>query len=92
MLYLDVESLQSKGGKTYQSIELTPTDTKQSIFKVKLLIDKAKKQIYSAQLFDKNGSRYTYTVNSFIPNAPAAADSFIFDPKKHPGVEVVDLR
>ncbi|UEG52217.1 outer membrane lipoprotein carrier protein LolA [Mucilaginibacter daejeonensis] len=84
--------LQSKGGKTYQAIELTPTDAKQSIFKIKLLIDKAKKQIYSAQLFDKNGSRYTYTVNSFTPNAPAAADAFTFNPKKYPGVEVVDLR
>jgi len=84
--------LQKQGGKTYQAIELTPTDAKQSIFKIKLLIDKVKKQIYSAQLFDKNGGRYTYTIKSLVPNAPAAADAFTFNTKAHPGVEVVDLR
>jgi len=84
--------LQKAAGKNYQAVELTPTDAKQSIFKIKLLIDKAKKQIYSAQLFDKNGGRYTYTIKSFVPNAPVAADAFNFNTKSHPGVEVVDLR
>jgi len=84
--------LQKAGGKSYQAVELTPTDAKQSIFKIKLLIDKARKQIYSAQLFDKNGGRYTYTIKSFVPNAPATADAFTFNTKSHPGVEVVDLR
>ncbi|MDB5146564.1 MAG: Outer rane lipoproteinsorting protein, partial [Mucilaginibacter sp.] len=53
---------QKIAGKTYQNIELTPEDDKKAIFKVKLTIDKVKKQIYSALLFDKNGNRYTYTV------------------------------
>jgi chaperone LolA len=84
--------LQKQGGKNYQAIELTPTDAKQNIFKVKLLIDATKKQIYSAQLFDKNGSRYLYTINSFTANPTASADLFTFNTKAHPGVEVVDLR
>jgi outer membrane lipoprotein-sorting protein len=84
--------MQKQGAKSYQAVELTPTDSKQSIFKVKLLIDKVKKQIYSAQLFDKNGGRYTYTIRSFVPNAPVTADAFTFNTKNHPGVEVVDLR
>lgn len=84
--------LQKLGGKSYQAVELTPTDGKQSIFKIKLLIDKTKKQIYSAQLFDKNGGRYTYTIKTFVPNAPVPADAFTFNTKTHPGVEVVDLR
>jgi len=84
--------LQKQGGKNYKAIQLTPTDTKQNIFKVKLLIDAAKKQIYSAQLFDKNGSRYTYTINSLTPNASVANDVFTYNTKAHPGVEVVDLR
>jgi outer membrane lipoprotein-sorting protein len=80
------------GGKAYQEIDLTPDDASKSFFKVRLLIDKAKKQIYSALIFDRNGNRYTYTLKSFIPNPPVAESIFSFDPKAHKGVEVVDLR
>lgn len=83
---------QKIAGKVYQNIELTPEDDKKSIFKVKLTIDKEKKQIYSALLFDKNGNRYTYTVRTFTPNVPAPDATFAWDAKGHPGVEVVDLR
>lgn len=79
-------------GKTYQVIDLTPENEKQSIFKVRLLVDKAKKQIYNALLFDKNGNKYNYTVKAFTPNAPTTDATFAWDAKAHPGVEVVDLR
>ncbi|MFS2185545.1 outer membrane lipoprotein-sorting protein [Mucilaginibacter sp. SG538B] len=83
---------QKIAGKVYQNIELTPEDDKKAIFKVKLTIDKVKKQLYSALLFDKNGNRYTYTVRTFTPNVPAPDATFAWDAKGHPGVEVVDLR
>jgi len=83
---------QKISGKTYQNIELSPEDDKKAIFKVKLTIDKVKKQLYSALLFDKNGNRYTYTVRTFTPNVPAPDATFAWDAKGHPGVEVVDLR
>jgi outer membrane lipoprotein-sorting protein len=83
---------QKIAGKAYQNIELTPEDDKKAIFKVKLTIDKVKKQIYSALLFDKNGNRYTYTVRTFTPNVPAPDATFAWDAKGHPGVELVDLR
>lgn len=83
---------QKISGKVYQNIELTPEDDKKAIFKVKLTIDKVKKQLYSALLFDKNGNRYTYTVRTFTPNVPAPDATFAWDAKGHPGVEVVDLR
>lgn len=80
------------GGKVYQEIDLTPEDIKKPFFKVRLQIDKAKKQIYSALIFDKNGNRYTYMLKSFVPNIPVSDNTFVFDPKAHKGVEVVDLR
>ena len=83
---------QKIAGKVYQAIDLTPEDAKQSIFKVRLLIDKVKKQIYSAMLFDKKGNKYNYTVSSFTPNAQVADNVFAWDAKAHPGVELVDLR
>jgi outer membrane lipoprotein-sorting protein len=79
-------------GKTYQVIDLTPEDINKSFFKIRLMIDKAKKQIYSAQIFDNNGSRYNYTVKTMTPDPQAGAATFTYDAKSHPGVEVVDLR
>jgi outer membrane lipoprotein-sorting protein len=79
-------------GKTYQEIDLTPEDPDKQFFKVRLTIDKIKKQIYSALIFDKNGSHYNYTVRSFTGNPPVAETIFTFDPKEHKGVEVVDLK
>lgn len=79
-------------GKLCQIIDLTPEDTKKQFFKVRLTIDKTKKVIYSALIFDKNGSRYTYTIRSFVPNPKMPENAFTFDKKDHPGVEVVDLR
>jgi outer membrane lipoprotein-sorting protein len=80
------------GGVTCQVIDMTPTDAKKSIFKVRLFVDKAKKQIYSALIFDKNGNKYTYTMQTFLPNFKTTDAVFAFDVKSHPGVEVVDLR
>lgn len=79
-------------GKLCQVIDLTPEDAKKSFFKVRLSIDKAKKQLYSAVIFDKNGSRYSYIIRSFTPNVKVADSLFTFDKKDHPGVELVDLR
>jgi outer membrane lipoprotein-sorting protein len=80
------------GGKVYQEIDLTPEDIKKSFFKVRLEIDKAKKQIFSALIFDNNGTRYKYTLRSFVPNIQVPDNTFSFDVKMHKGVEVVDLR
>ncbi len=83
---------QKIAGKTYQSVDLTPEDDKKQFFKIRLLIDKVKRQIYSALIFDKGGSKYTYTVRSFITTAKVPDNTFTFDTKAHPGVEVVNLK
>ena len=79
-------------GKVYQIVDLTPEDDKKEFFKVRLTIDKLKKQIYSALIFDKNGVKFNYTITSFTPNVTATETTFSFDKKANPGVEVVDLR
>lgn len=80
------------GGKIYQIIDLTPDDDKKQFFKIRLTIDKVKKQIFSALIFDKSGSKYNYTLRSIVTSAQVPASTFAFDAKAHPGVEVVDLR
>jgi len=83
---------QKVNGKLCQVIDLSPEDDKNTFFKIRLMIDKAKTQIYSAILFDKNGSHYSYTLNNFVPNAKVSDADFTFDKSKYPGVHVEDLR
>lgn len=79
-------------GIIYQQIDLTPVDSKKPFFKIKLLVNKAKSLIYSAAVFDKNGSKYTYILNSAATDYKGADTVFGFNKKNYPGVEVVDLR
>lgn len=83
---------QKLNGKTCAVIDLSPEDANKAFFKIRLFIDNVKKQLYSATMFDKGGSKYTYTLNTITPNIKIADDTFTFDKKAHPGVEVVDLR
>ncbi|MBM3441655.1 MAG: outer membrane lipoprotein carrier protein LolA [Bacteroidetes bacterium] len=78
--------------KTMQSIELTPTDKTKPFFKVILWIDKAAKNIMSTRVYEKSGNRYVYAVGTLKTGAEIPDATFVFDPKKFPGVEVIDLR
>jgi outer membrane lipoprotein-sorting protein len=78
-------------GHVYQVIDLTPEEDKE-FFKVRLWIDKLKKQLFSTTIFDKSGGRFTYTIKTFTPNVPTPEGTFTYDSKAHPGIEVVDLR
>lgn len=80
------------GNKVQQNLELTPTDKSKNFFKLKLTVDKSSKQIVKSVIFEKSGNRYTYAIKEFTPNFATSAGTFTFDPKKYPGVEVVDLR
>lgn len=80
------------GSKVYQMIDLSPTNTKKSVLKVRLSIDKISKQIANVIIYEKNGNTYTYNVKTFTPNVKVPETTFAFDAKKYPGVEVIDLR
>jgi len=80
------------GGKTIQEIEMTPNDKTRPFHKVYLMIDKNAKTIYSTKVLEKEGNRYSYTVNTLKGNADIPDSKFIFDKKDYPGVEEVDLR
>ena len=81
-----------QGGRTVQEIEMTPIDKTRPFHKVYVYVDKANNTIYSAKFLEKTGNRYTYTINSLKPSATVSESEFVFDQKKYPGVEVVDLR
>jgi outer membrane lipoprotein carrier protein len=81
-----------EGKKNLQEIEMTPIDKTKTFHKVYVYVDKATQSMYSAKVLDKNGNKYTYTVNTLIPKADINDQMFVFDKTKYPGVEEVDLR
>jgi len=80
------------GAKTVQEIEMTPTDKSKNFHKVYLQVDKNAKTIYSTKVLENAGNRYTYTVSNMKTNGAMNDAMFVFDKKKYPGVEEVDLR
>ena len=81
-----------QGTKMIQEIEMTPIDKTKAFHKVYVYVDKSGKIINGTRVLEKSGNRYTYSVSSLAANASIADAFFVFDVKKYPGVEVVDLR
>jgi outer membrane lipoprotein carrier protein len=79
-------------GKAIQQIELTPIDKSKPFFKVLVNVDKKSQTINSTKVYEKAGNIYTYTISKMNTNAVISDAQFVFDAKKYPGVEVVDLR
>ena len=78
--------------KGVQEVELTPIDKSKPFHKVLVSINKAKQTISATKIFEKTGNRYTYSVASMNTTGAVTDAQFVFDQKKYPGVEVVDLR
>ena len=74
-----------------ESVELIPNSRK-NFTKAILGIDKAKKQVKSFTLYDKSGNTFTYKIKTYLTDTPVTDADFIFDAKKFPGVEVIDMR
>ena len=81
-----------QGKNIIQEIELTPVDKSKTFFKVLVEINQTTKNIVSTKVFEKNGNRYIYSVTSMKTNTPLPDSLFVYDPRKHPNVEVIDLR
>ncbi len=79
-------------GKAYQVVDLIPENKDNQFFKIRLHISQEDKVLKRWKIFEKNGTRYTYDINNFDPEAPVDDEVFTFNKRKHKGVEVVDLR
>jgi outer membrane lipoprotein-sorting protein len=82
----------TEGSVVCEEIDLVPEKKDAQFFKIKMIISKKDKTIQSWTMFDKSGNKYKYTISKFTPNVAIADTFFSFDPKKYPGVEVIDLR
>lgn len=83
---------QTEGGVLCDIVDLVPEKKDAQYFKIRMVIVKKDRSINNFTMFDKSGNRYKYTISKFAPNAAITDAFFNFDPKKYPGVEVIDLR
>lgn len=82
----------TEAGVLCEEVDLVPEKKDAQYFKIKMMISKKDKSIQSWTMFDRSGNRYKYTITKFTPNVKVDDSFFTFDPKKYPGVEVIDLR
>ena len=78
-------------GVLIQIIDLTPLKSS-PYYKVRLVLDKNKKQIMQVTAYEKDGMQYTYTIDKFAVNQSLSDEQFAFDISKYSGVEVIDMR
>ena len=90
-LYKTLET-KKEGNKEIVVMELTPKDKKKKFFKIKLTVDKTNQTILNSQVFEKSGTIHNYSVTNQVPNIKYEDNQFVFDIKKYPGIEVIDLR
>lgn len=82
----------TENGIPCEEIDLVPEKKDAQYFKIKMYISKKDKTLQSFTMFDKSGNQFKYTLTKFNPNANVPDSFFTFDPKKYPGVDIIDLR
>lgn len=80
------------GGKSVYQIDLFPDKKEFDVSKITIEIDKTTMMIKSAQLFGTDGNIYGIVVKKMETNKEFPDSEFVFDAKKFPDVEVIDLR
>lgn len=79
-------------GKAVNVVELIATKPDAPFKQLKLMVDKTTKDLLGWEMSDGVGGLFTYSFKNVkaAPNLPE--DYFTFDPKKYPGIEIIDLR
>lgn len=82
---------QVQNNQSVHIIDLSPIKGK-AYYKIRLVIDKSKKQLLSATVYEKNGTTYTYMIENFVPNKAIADSKFSFNEKDYPDADIIDMR
>lgn len=77
--------------KMIQIVDLKPLKMS-DVYKVRLFVDKDKKQLTAIAMYETDNTISTYYIDKFVPDATVAKSQFVFDVSRHPDVEVNDMR
>ncbi|MFT4153036.1 LolA family protein [Parafilimonas sp.] len=81
--------LVSSAGNSYQ-VGLTPLDKRQSFKQITLYINKSTSLVSRAAVVDKTNSTIEISFNNISLNASFDDNLFVFDAKKHPGIDIIN--
>lgn len=84
------------GGVKCEIIDLNPDVTESEmatsdVFKIRLLVNTATNEVKQWIVFEKNGNRHNFKINSYKPNAQLSDTIFNYEYKKYPSISVEDL-
>jgi outer membrane lipoprotein-sorting protein len=80
------------GGKPVYQIDLFPDKKEYDVSKITIEINKTTMMIQSAQLYGTDGNVYGIVVKKMETDKDFPDSEFIFDARKFPDVEIIDLR
>ncbi len=79
-------------GKAVNVVELTALKSNAPFKQVKLMVDKSTKDLLGWEMFDGQGGMFSYSFKNLKAASSLPDTYFVFDVKKYPGIEVIDLR
>jgi outer membrane lipoprotein-sorting protein len=85
-------SEKTENGVVIQEIELTAEKANSPFKRVKLFVDKNKKDLISWEIYDDQGGIFKYRFKSVNTNAELTDEYFTFNPQKYGKIEIIDLR
>lgn len=86
----DFKSKMISSDGNYYVIELTPVDARKNFKKVDVYVNKSKNMITKGTVLEKGGNTVTFNMSDINTKAALPDSKFVFDPKSHPGVEVIN--
>lgn len=79
-------------GTIVQEIELTAEKSGSAFRRVKLFVDKNKKDLIGWEIYDDQGGIFKYRFKTVNTNVDIPDSYFTFNPQKYGKVEIIDLR
>lgn len=80
-----------ESGKALVLIDITPVKL-QPYYRIRLFVDKNKKEILRFTVYEKDNTLYTYYFDQFIPNRPIEDRKFKLNKSDYPNAVVNDMR
>lgn len=81
----------AENNKMLYVVDLLPLQS-QSYYKIRAYINKSNHQIVRFEMYDKNNSISTLSVDKFVVNKPIEDSLFIFNATQYPNVFINDMR